>query len=408
MQAEPSGPTGASSRQHRARWRAALLHAVARLGKPLLPTGDLSARPIRRVLFIRPDHLGDVLFVGPALERFRACAPAGVEACLSVGPWAVDLAAHLPAVEHLQTFHYPGFTRRPKGRPWAPYTALLREARRLRAERFDLAVILRFDHWWAGLLTYLAGIPWRLGYATDPLTAFLNVALPYTGLAHEVERNLALIDRALTLCAGAAAPRLAFTPLRYRVDAEDQSWAEATMARRMRPDQHAIAVHVGAGAAVKEWPAERFAAVADRLAAEHYAGIILTGGPAELGAAWRVAAHMREEAHVLAGTTSLGQLAALLQRCALVIGSDSGPLHLAVAVGTPTLHLFGPADPRLFGPWTDAPARHRVLRAPGDCVPCNRLDYGPAELSAHRCMESIGVDEVARAAASILEGSVAA
>ncbi|MBC7262627.1 MAG: glycosyltransferase family 9 protein [Chloroflexi bacterium] len=168
-------------------------------------------------------------------------------------------------------------------------------------------------------------------------------------------------------------------------------------------DDILVTIHPGAGAAVKLWPAERYAQVADALAQEKSARVIITGSRDELGLAWSVAAAMRSDPIVAAGRTTLGQLAALFARCHLVIGSDSGPLHLAVAVGAPTLHLYGPVDPKLFGPWSPgAEPWHRVIVSPMHCVPCNKLDYAAEELTAHPCMSYIPVEEVLQAARDLL------
>jgi len=95
----------------------------------------------------------------------------------------------------------------------------------------------------------------------------------------------------------------------------------------------------------------------------------------------------------LAGQTSLGVLAAVYRRCALVIGPDSGPLHLAVAVGAPTVHLYGPVDRRTFGPW-GSPQRHAVVTSDWGCVPCNRLDWPERSLEEHGCVRDISLEQV--------------
>lgn len=386
----------------RERWRGGLLWLFRRLTSPLL---DRRRTPtaIRRVLLIRPDHLGDMLFAGPALERWGMATAGQIETTLSVGPWAREIVEHGPPVGDIEIFPYPGFARAPKGAPWAPYLLLWQEAQRLRRRRFDLAVILRFDHWWAGLLCYLAGIPLRLGYDTIPLRHFLTHAVPHTGVQHEVSRNLTLIEQALALAGISPDQPQEFPPLIFRLTQEEQETARRLLAGRgLEARRPLVVLHPSAGAPVKEWPAERFAEVGDALARRLGAGILITGARTDISQAWRVAARMREEAVVTAGQTTLGQLAALLAESDLVIGADSGPLHLAVAVGTPTIHLFGPADPALFGPWSERPAEHVVIRANSPCAPCNRLDFLPEELPRHRCMETISPAEVLQAAEALL------
>ena len=163
-----------------------------------------------------------------------------------------------------------------------------------------------------------------------------------------------------------------------------------------------IAIHPGAGAAVKMWPAERWAALADALVRRWNAAIVLTGSAAERPLTQAIAQHMRRAALDLSGQTSLGELAAVFDLCGLVMGVDSGPLHLAVAMGTPTVHLFGPVSPVAFGPWGD-PARHVVVQAsyadePCHGRPCNRLDFAGQELAEHRCVASITLEDALAAA----------
>lgn len=184
---------------------------------------------------------------------------------------------------------------------------------------------------------------------------------------------------------------------------QEQSAAEVWLAERgISPGERVIAAHVGAGAAVKLWTSEGWARVAEHLAAEGYR-IILTGSPAEAPLAAAIQAQMRQPALNAAGQTDLALLAGLLARCSLVVGPDAGALHLATAVGTPTVRLYGPINPRQFGPWGD-PSQHRVVLAdpPLACQFCERLDYTEAELPLHPCVRWIRVDQVLAAARAVL------
>ena len=147
---------------------------------------------------------------------------------------------------------------------------------------------------------------------------------------------------------------------------------------------------------------EAWAQVADAIADRWQARIVITGGRDELDLAWSVYARMYSDAIVAAGDTTLGQLAALFERCRLVMGPDCGPLHLALATGTPTVHLHGPVDPRKFGPWGD-PEKHLVLTSDRECIPCNRLDYSFQELPSHPCVREITTEAVLGAADRLLE-----
>jgi heptosyltransferase-2/heptosyltransferase-3 len=119
--------------------------------------------------------------------------------------------------------------------------------------------------------------------------------------------------------------------------------------------------------------------------------VLVTGGPDETDLTRTVAAVSSGNVVDVGGQTSFATLAALLYRADIALGPDSGPLHLAVAAGTPTVHLYGPADPALFGPWGD-PARHIVIQSDWACAPCGKFDW--PDLPAHACVREISVDHV--------------
>jgi ADP-heptose:LPS heptosyltransferase len=267
---------------------------------------------------------------------------------------------------------------------------LRRWAQQLRGQ-YDLAFVLRFDHWWGALLAYLAGVPQRVGYDVPEVAPFLSHRIPYVPGQHEVEQNLRLIDWHLsTHLPDANCPME--HPLEFPVPADAVAWA-----RNLSLGARLIAIHPGAGAAVKLWRAQKWAVVADALAKETDAQILLTGSAAERPLCLEIAAQMEARARVMAGETTLDRLAAILAKCRLVLGVDSGPLHLAVAVGTPSIHLYGPVDSAAFGPWGPA-ERHRALVSDWPCIPCNRLDYDQDELAHHPCVREIDPSEVLAAA----------
>jgi ADP-heptose:LPS heptosyltransferase len=363
------------------------------------------AAPPQRVLVIRPDHLGDLLFTTPALHLLRASLPAAHIAAL-VGPWGEGVLAGNPDLDELLICPFPGFTRQAKGDPLAPYRLLRREATRLAAMRFDLALVLRFDHWWGAWLAAAAGIPDRLGYAIPEVEPFLTRALPYAPGRHEVVQNLALAlaagDRLSVI--GDRSPitdhRSPITDpidspwrLRFAITAADDAAAAALLPATER---RLVAIHPGSGAAVKRWRPAAWAELAGQLMGNHGAQVLFTGSAGEAELIEPVLAALAEGPAApisLAGQTDLGALAALYRRCALVIGPDSGPLHLAVAAGAPTIHLYGPVERRTFGPWGDA-RRHVALISDWACIPCNRLDWPDAALAAHGCVRDIRVEQV--------------
>lgn len=371
------------------------------------------ATAAQRILVIRPDHLGDLLFATPALHLLRASLPDAHIAAL-VGPWGEAVLAGNPDLDEILTCPFPGFTRQPKSNPLAPYRLLQAEAQRLAALDFDLALVLRFDHWWGAWLAAAAGIPQRLGYAIDEVKPFLTRALPYVRGRHEVVQNLALAlaagegDRLAVSgerLVGGASEGESDWRLRFAVSEADVAAAAALMAQQVgRP---LVAVHPGSGAAVKRWRSAAWAELAARLVRDYGAQVVFTGAAGETELIDPVLALLEAGPPLpspplsLAGQTSLGVLAALYRRCALVIGPDSGPLHLAVAVGAPTVHLYGPVDRRTFGPW-GSPQRHAVVTSDWGCIPCNRLDWPERALSEHGCLRDITVEQVLAEAARLL------
>jgi len=382
----------------RKRLRRIALRALAYSSTPFLPR---ARRPSRtsRILLIRPDHIGDLLFTTPALRLLRTECPQAHITCL-VGPWGWELMERNANVDQVLVCPFPGFTRQPKPSFLQPYALLGRYARLLQGQGYDLALVLRFDHWWGALLAYWAGIPQRIGYALPELHPFLTQPVPYTPGRHEVEQNLTLTRAAWqrkepsTEEAGA---------LEFNPSAEDSKFATRYLVERgIEPETPLIVIHPGAGAPVKLWRAEGFAQVGDRLAERYKARLLITGSSQEEGLAQEIASHMRSEPLIAAGQTTLGEMAALMAHADLVIGVDSGPMHLAVAQGVPTIHLYGPVDHRTFGPWGDL-RRHRVVISGLDCIPCNRLDYTPQELEEHPCVRLITEEQVLAEAYRLLE-----
>ena len=349
-----------------------------------------------------------MLFAVPAVRHFRRVWPAA-RLTMLCGPWAQTIAERNPYLDEVLTCQFPWFSRQPRKSLLEPYWLLREEAKRLRDRAFDLAIAMRFDHWWGAWLSYWAGIPYRLGYNMPEVAPFLTQAVPYARGRHEVLQNLALAEAATDTPANADQEHLEFSPT-----AEEVEMAQRLLdAAGVQSQDWLVCVHPGAGAPVKLWDNRAWAQAIQALMREYGLRVVLTGGPGEMDLVRELetllAAALDSSGPArfinLAGRTSLGQLAAVMQRCRLVLGVDSGPMHLAVAVGVPTLHLFGPADVRLFGPWGD-PQRHLVVTSPLLCAPCNRMDYNLGELNNHPCMREISVESVLAAARRLLDAGL--
>jgi ADP-heptose:LPS heptosyltransferase len=172
----------------------------------------------------------------------------------------------------------------------------------------------------------------------------------------------------------------------------DRLWAT----ERIDPAGPLCVIHPAARWVTKRWPADRFAAVADRVAEAGWR-VAIVAGAAQREEAAAVGRLFRHGAIDLVGRTSLPQLAVLLRRATVLVTNDSGPMHLAAAVGTPVVAIFGPTDPRRIGPYG---AGHTVLSASVDCSPCSRQRC----VQGGACLNAISVDEVVAAVSRIGSG----
>lgn len=373
-------------------------------------TKPLAATP--RILLVRPDHLGDLLMTTPVLHALKQQAP-NAHITIMVGPWSSEIVARHPGIDRVLTCPFPGFQRAAQ-KALAPYILLFNTAKQLRHEHFDLAINLRPDFWWGAALLYLARIPRRVGYALEPGKPFLTHTLPFRLPEHAAVSNLRLASVALQAM---NYPPLdePYTPERYPLHfvptPGEHKWVTGRLHNEgIDTETHIVVIHPGSGAAVKLWRTEGWAACANALTKSLTSApqvrIILTGSKNERPMLEDIARDMQSSA-VLVTDATIGQLAALLARAQLVLSVDSGPLHLAVAQGTPTVQLFGPTDPRIFGPWGSR-ERHIVLASTHRCsscpaIPCGRLDFPPQALADHPCVRLITEQQVLAAVEKLIQ-----
>lgn len=371
--------------------RRALLHTLAIL--PRLPVRRIPHN--QRILLIRPDHLGDVLLTTPAIRALRRTLP-NAEIHALVGPWSSRVLASYPEIDAVLTLPFPGFSRQPNENLRSPYQLAFGAARHLRRIAYDAAVIFRPDHWWGAMITHLANIPERIGYALPDTTPFLTSAIEHHH-EHSILQNLRLIER----WSGPIAPQE--THYSFPIADADLSYIDGYLREwDIQPDQPVFCIHPGAGTWVKHWPEENWAKVADILTEQFDARVVFTGGEHELAMIQHIVALMKQPACVIAGETHIGQLAALYARARVVLGSDSGPLHLAAAVSAPTVTLYGPADPLEFGPWGPR-EKHIILTSDIGCRPCRILDWADDNPDFHPCMREITVGQVLEAARRVAQ-----
>jgi lipopolysaccharide heptosyltransferase II len=335
-----------------------------------------SERKVFSLLVIKFSAVGDTILLTPALSALRQHFPDAFLTFLCT-PVNLQVVEHIPHVDDILCFEGP--------------RSFLRTVRTLRARQFDL--VIDFEQWMrtSALLTVLSGAPRRLGFDTPGqhrAAAYTQTFRPLEGL-HEVGNFLRL-----ALLAGATP-----TGERPRLWLSDDDRAKAL---EILGDIHRplVAIHPGCGAkgAPREWFPEYYGLLADRLVEEQGATIVITGGASEKALVEQVADMMMHPPLTLAGGLSVTQFAAVLEQCDLLICGNTGAMHIAAAVGTPTVALHGPTNPRKWGPVGEG---HVVIQSRLPCSPCLNLgwDYG---CRSHPCMSTISVEEVYRAALKVL------
>lgn len=368
-----------------------LMSRLGRLGRAMPPLTPATFAP-KRILVIRTDLMGDVILSLPAVHALRRAYPAA-QIDMLVLPPNVGVLKHDPAIARIITYD-PNIWRRPNAflTP-ASYRAFLGLIRDLRAARYDLCLSLAGD--WASVFAFLSGARRRVGYRGEAYPFFMTDPVPgrrYRIRQHEVDYICGLARAAGAVIEGEQrVPRLTVSD---QARAEVQALLEANGVRK---GDLLIAAHAGAANGVaKRWPIPYWAALADRLMTELGAKVILTGAASDAEITGAVAARVRQTPLDFAGKTTIPQLAALLERCDLVISGDSGPLHMAGAVGTPVLAIHGPTDPALSGPVGEDAT---VLRLGIWCSPCYDASYwAVCRFFNPVCMKAVTPDQVLAAA----------
>jgi ADP-heptose:LPS heptosyltransferase len=251
----------------------------------------------------------------------------------------------------------------------------------------DLQGLLR-----SGLYAALTGCPVRIGFhdSREGSRWFYSHRIEVSNaVVHAVDRGLELVRRIGV--SGAAPPSFPIPD-----GSKERQWVDLLWRRHRIGDRDAVCViHPSARWETKRWPAARFAQLADALAAKEGIRIIIVGSGSEASRTDEMARHIAQTAVDLTGKTDLLQLAALLRRSDLLVTNDSGPMHLAAAVGTPVVAIFGPTDPARVGPYG---AGHIVLRKEVDCSRCSRGSCVRDAL----CLKAVGVAEVLESVRTIL------
>ncbi|MBM3237094.1 glycosyltransferase family 9 protein [Candidatus Poribacteria bacterium] len=375
---------------------------------------------IKKILVVKLDHIGDVLLATPVITNLRRHYP-HAHITLLIGSWSKQVVECNPHLDDIRYYDSPFFCRSSRA---ATLKDAMQMLRWLKSERYDLIVELRGDFLTLALAMLKSG-KYRLDRSTQRVLKKLRAVLKEEkggregkegrkGMQREILSDLAtlrLCVKKLKESKENSEPahseheveinldvlRAGDIPITSRetffnVPSETQTWTRGFFSEiGIDTSKPIVAIHPGSPVPLKRWPAERFAKLADILI-ERKTQVLFLGGTNEKRLVEEVQAQMHHNSVNIAGRTNLQQLGAVLQNCHLFIGNDSGPMHIAAAVGTRVIGLFGPGSPQRFGPFGD---NCTAIRQKLDCPPCMKekcsLHGRPGE---EGCIVEISVEDV--------------
>jgi ADP-heptose:LPS heptosyltransferase len=340
----------------------------------------------RRILLMRIERIGDLVMAIDAIADVVAAAPEA-EVDLVVGSWNEEIARCIPGVHRIETLDAAWLARNGTGRG---VSALLTRARQWRSRHYDLAINFEPDIR-SHFLLAASGAATTAGFGSGGGGPLLDIALSFDQRRHTSENARRLVAAVLDVPAR-------IRPWRLELPAGAKARALDVLGAARSP---VVGMHVSGGREIKQWPPERFGQVGARLANERGATIVLTGSSNDRSLVDAARRSLADDAVIdLTGQLDLVSLAAVLERLDLYITGDTGPMHLAAAVGTPVVAIFGPSDPARY-----APAAARVVRIDLPCSPCNRIRLPPTRCVGHTpdCLAGIDADHVYRAVLGALD-----
>jgi len=340
----------------------------------------------KKILIVRLDRIGDVLLSTPVIKAVRDAYPESHIAFM-VRPYCRDIVEGNPYLDEVIIYDKEA---REEG-----FLGNLRFIAALCEKKFDLALILHptvRTH----IVAALAGIPQRVGY--DKKWGFLlTVRIPHTkqfGLKHEIDYTLDIL-RHIGIEAGESALYMPVSRM------SEEKVGKIFSGSGIKEDDAVIVINPSASCPSKRWPAERFAEAAERLAERYRAKVVVISDSKDKAFGDRAASAMRRWNLNLSGRTTVGDIASVLRRARLFISNDSGPVHIACAVGAPVVAIFGRNDkglsPKRWGPVGKSDV---VLHKDVGCETC--LAHN-CKIS-FKCLEAVTVDDVISAADRILKG----
>lgn len=325
-------------------------------------------QPPRNILIIKPGAIGDLLHISPTVRALKKSFSAANIDIMVSSPGTVCLFENSP---HIRKVLY--FDRKGEHSSWSRFKTLWLK---VKDQNYDL--VINFQR------------------STLKVWFLVLAAFPCKVLVYHKSKNRrihAVKDHLETVATLGIDPDRESPDLEMFLSQDDRDFADKLILKENLTGRQLVALNLGASNRIKCWSADSFARLADRVQQETGAAVLLVGGKDELDLAEQIMLSCSKKPRNLAGILSLGQLGALLQHCKLLVSGDTGPLHLATAVGTKVVALFGAIDPDRTGPVGNG---HIVISHPElDCVPCNAKSCRHAPFL--ECMELITVDEVMHA-----------
>jgi heptosyltransferase-2 len=347
---------------------------------------SVHAESIKRVVVRGTNWVGDSVMTVPALRALRRVLP-DANITLAIRPGVKGIFSEADFIDDVLVYNRKGaFSVIPQVREW-------------RRRQFDLALLSQ-NAFEAALIPFLAGVPVRLGYATESRQALLThpLAVPdWRSSRHEVFYYLYLVTALEQILFGSSSICEAEPDASIQISDERKAEARGLLRiHGIRDENPVVAICPGSiNSRAKRWPAEAYAALADRLI-ESQRQVLLIGSQEEAEVSKDVMSQMRHRPVVLTGKTSLDEITAVLASVDLIVTNDTGPAHIGAALGRPTIVIFGPTNPLTTRPFS---LQAEILRHPPECAPCMLRDC-PID---HRCMTAITVDEVFECSHALLK-----
>jgi lipopolysaccharide heptosyltransferase I len=329
-----------------------------------------------RILLIKPSSLGDIVHTFPVVSAIKTQWPGSHITWVVKRQWA-DLVERAEGIDRVWPVEMTV-------KSW------IREGRALRAQRFDLAIDLQ-GLFRSGILARFSGAPTRIGFANG------REGSPwfYTQRVPVLSPDIHAVDRYLSVAVALGASLPDNPRFEFRLLEEDMATVRDLCRRRgFSVDKPWIAMNIGARWPTKRWPLASFAAVVDQLHETHRDPVVMIGGADERAYTNKLRALTDRPFIDLSGDIPLGYLPALLSKATAMITNDSGPMHIAAALGVPVIAIFGPTSAARTGPYGDG---HQVLSSRIPCSPCfSRICRHDPELECLHLIKPTQVADVVR------------